>query len=161
MKKLMAFLLSLTCLFAVAACGDSAANPDGSNDETIGVQDGTQMPDPWGITLTAKNVTAQGMTLSCAQRGGRADGNIETGSEYWIEKRENGGWVKVQPLVEPVWDMMAHFLPSGGDLEWELDWTWLYGELGAGTYRICKNFMVFKESGASEGRNYCAEFEIK
>lgn len=161
MKKLMAILLSVSCLVSFAACGTSSDESSGNADSPVYVQEGTSFPDAWGITLTAEAATSSGMTLTCTQKGGRAEGSLETGSLYWIEKKENNRWVEVQPITEPVWDMMAHLVPSGGTLKWELDWTWLYGELGEGTYRICKTFVDFKETGASESRNYCAEFEIK
>lgn len=151
MKKLMAILLSLSFLLSAAACGADKGEEQG---ETTWAKD-------WGITLTAQDVTSTGMTLVCTQRGGIAEGSLETGSEYWLEKNENDIWVKVQPLVDPVWDMMVHLIHSDKTMEWELDWSWLYGELGAGTYRICKTVMEFKASGASESQLYCAEFEIK
>ncbi len=152
MKRLTAIILSIACLLAFSAC---AANNAGNS--------GNEAPvaDAWGIVMEAKDVTSQGLTLTCTQKGGSAEGQLETGSAYWIEMRVEGSWVKVEPIAEPVWDMMAHVLPAGETVEWELNWTWLYGELGAGRYRICKNIVDFKESGASVSRNYCAEFELK
>ena len=60
----------------------------------------------------------------------------------------------------PVWDMMSHLI-GNTTTEWEIDWSWLYGELSQGTYRIGKTIMEFKESGASRSQNFFAEFEIK
>ena len=152
MKKYLSILLALAMALTFAAC---AANTEG---ETHGEE--TWAKD-WGITLTTEHVTASGLTLVCSQSGGIAEGQLETGSAYWIERSENGNWVEVPPITEPMWDMMAHLIPSGESIEWTLDWTWLYGELNAGTYRICKTITDFKESGASESQLYCAEFEIK
>lgn len=152
MKRLTAILLSIVCLLTFAAC--AANSEEGSHGEETWAKD-------WGITLTVQDVTSSGLTLICSQSGGIAEGRLETGSEYWIEKSENNSWVKVEPLADPIWDMMAHGIPSGESVEWTLDWTWLYGELGAGTYRICKTVTDFKESGASESQLYCAEFEVK
>lgn len=152
MKKFLSTVLVLALALTFTACVSNTAK-DSHGDETWSKD--------WGITLTAEQVTASGMTLICSQSGGIAEGSLETGSEYWIETLENDTWVTVQPLTEPVWDMMAHLIPSGESVRWEIDWTWLYGELNAGTYRICKIVTDFKESGASESQVYCAEFEIK
>lgn len=150
MKKLTAILLSTICMLAFAACSANAGS-DGSETHA----------EDWGITLAVKDVTVSGLTLVCSQSGGIAKGSLETGSEYWLEKLENGTWIRVQPAATPVWDMMSHLIPRGESIEWDVNWTWLYGEIGAGSYRICKTIVDFTESGASEGQFYCAEFEIK
>ena len=157
MKKLMTLLLCLSLALSFAACGKKTDAPA----EAAPSAQGQQVSDVWGITLTAKNVTAKGMTLACTQKGGSSEGQLETSSKYWIEKREENRWVELEPQSGIAWDMMAHLIPSGETVEWELDWTWIYGELGAGRYRICKTIVDYKESGAGESRNYCAEFEIK
>ena len=99
MKRLTAILLSIVCLLTFAAC--AANSEEGSHGEETWAKD-------WGITLTVQDVTSSGLTLICSQSGGIAEGRLETGSEYWIEKSENNSWVKVEPLADPIWDMMAH-----------------------------------------------------
>lgn len=161
MKKWTVLLLSISCALMLAACGAASNGAEDAKSPSVVIQDGVESPDAWGISLTVEKVTSKGATLICTQKNGRAEGTLETGSAYWIEKKEEDRWVTVQPQAEPVWDMMAYLIPSGETIQWELDWTWLYGELGAGTYRICKTVVDFKESGSSESRNYCAEFTIK
>ena len=151
MKKLIVLLLSFSCLLAFAACG-------ANNGETHGAESWAK---DWGITFTAKNISSTGLTLVCIQSGGIAEGSLETGSAYWIEKHENGAWIEVKPQTEAIWDMMSHLIPSEESIEWTIDWSYLYGTLGAGQYRICKTVTDFKESGGSESQNYWAEFEIK
>lgn len=151
MKKLIALLLSLSCLFSLAACGVDKG-------ETFGAE-GTS--EDWGITLTAQNVTSTGMTLICTQSGGIAAGSLETGADYTLEVSTDGKiWSAVEPLSEPVWDMMSRLIPREESVEWEINWEWLYGELGAGQYRICKTITLYGESGALKSQFYCAEFEI-
>lgn len=150
MKKFTAILMSVICMLAFAAC---SANTGSDGSESYAKD--------WGITLTVKDVTSSGLTLACSQSGGIAKGSLETGSEYWLEKLENNVWIKVQPAADPVWDMMSHLIPRDETIEWNLNWTWLYGEIGAGNYRICKTIMDFADSGVSESQFYCAEFEIE
>ena len=147
--------LVLTLVCAVTACGMKSNK---ANDETIGAEGWAE---DWGITLSVRDVSTTGLTLICIQSGGIAEGSLETGSEYWLEKNENGNWMEVKTQSEAVWDMMAYLIPSNTTTEWTVDWSWLYGELSTGTYRISKTIVDFKESGASESQMYSAEFEIK
>ncbi len=151
MKKFLVLLLASALVFALAACGEDNSATDGAEG----------WAKDWGITLSVREVSPTGLTLICTQSGGIAEGSLETGSEYRIEKMENGNWVDVKPQGEAVWDMMSHLIASNNTTEWTIDWGWLYGELSPGTYRICKTVVDFKASGASESQLYCAEFEIR
>ena len=154
MKKHLAWLLALVLMFFVTGCG---AERSDAKDGITGAEGWAQ---DWGITLSVRDVTSAGLTLICTQSGGIAEGSLETGSEYRIEKNENGNWVEVKTLCEACWDMMAYLIPSDTDTEWTVDWSWLYGELSAGRYRISKTIVDFKESGGSRSQIYFAEFEI-
>lgn len=150
MKKIFALILSLTLAFAFAACGADNSASDGAEG----------WAEDWGVRLTAKSVSPTGLTLICTQSGGIAEGSLETGSAYTIEKCENDVWVEVKPQGDAVWDMMSHLI-GNTTTEWEIDWSWLYGELSPGTYRIGKTVVDFKESGSSRSQIFFAEFEIK
>ena len=150
MKKLFALLFAFVLMFATVACGADTGTSDGAEG----------WAEDWGVRLSVKNVGPTGLTLICEQSGGIAEGSLETGSAYTIEKYENNNWVEVQPCGDAVWDMMSHLI-GNTTTEWEIDWTWLYGELRAGTYRIGTTVMEFKESGASRSQIFFAEFEIK
>ena len=154
MRRIFSMILTLVLTISITACG---AKNDASKSETVGAEGWAE---DWGITLSVRDVTSTGLTLICSQNGGIAEGNLETGSEYRIEKNENGIWQEVKPQGEAVWNMMAYLIPSNTDTEWTIDWSWLYGELSAGTYRISKTIIDFKESGGSRSQLYFAEFEI-
>ena len=38
--------------------------------------------DPWGVKLTAKNITPSGLTIVCTQHDGEPTGELQTGSYY-------------------------------------------------------------------------------
>ena len=38
--------------------------------------------DPWGVKLTAKNITPSGLTIVCTQQDGEPTGELQTGSYY-------------------------------------------------------------------------------
>ncbi|MBR3704976.1 MAG: hypothetical protein IKM11_05775 [Oscillospiraceae bacterium] len=151
MKKILILLLTLALAVFAAACG-------ADDSQTHGAESWAK---DWGITLSVREVSPTGLTLVCTQSGGIAEGSLETGSAYTIEKYENDHWVEVKPQGEAIWDMMAYLIASEATTEWTIDWSWLYGELSPGTYRINKTVADFKESGASESQIYFAEFEIK
>ena len=155
MKNFLTLILALALTVSLVACG---AENNNAQDDTTGAESWAK---DWGITLSVREVSPTGLTLVCTQSGGIAEGSLETGSAYTIEKNENGNWVEVKPQSEPVWDMMAHLITRNDTIEWTIDWSWLYGELSPGTYRIGKTVVDFKESGASESQIFFAEFEIK
>ena len=51
-------------------------------------------------------------------------------------------------------------VPSNTETEWEVNWTRLYGELPAGTYRIGKSIMDFRGTGDYDTKTYYAGFDI-
>lgn len=119
--------------------------------------------DPWGVKLTAENITPSGLTIVCEQQDGEPTGELHTGSYYGLEVFQDGEWVAVDLLPmehELAWTMEAWLIPSNTETEWEVDWTYLYGELPVGTYRISKSIMDFRGSGDFDKKTYYAGFDI-
>lgn len=119
--------------------------------------------DPWGVKLTAKNITPSGLTIVCTQQDGEPTGELQTGSYYGLEVLRDGEWVPVELLSmehELAWTMEAWMVPSNTETEWEVNWTRLYGELLAGTYRISKSIMDFRGTGDYDTETYYAGFDL-
>lgn len=119
--------------------------------------------DPWGVTLTAKNVTDESLTVVCEQKGGSDAKELLTGSYYTIEKLVNNSWNKVEYLPHEYdisWTAEAWIIPEDKSVEWHENWAWLYGVLEPGQYRIGKNITYWNGVGDSESKMYYAEFEI-
>ena len=137
-------------------------------DENGEVLGGASFPQPiepekadWGITLSVKDVTPTGMTLVCSQSGGEITGELECGSDYSLLVNSNGVWNAVPYLVDEVaWTSEAYCIPMNDSIEFELKWERLYGELPAGTYRVVKGFMDFRDGGDYDTETYHTEFEI-
>ncbi len=120
----------------------------------------------WGLTLHAKDVTPEGMTIVCTQSGGSPSGELNTGSYYALEQEVQGVWCVVEysedaRSKEIGWTAEAWIIPMNDTVEWEVDWEWLYGSLAPGHYRIGKEIMDFRESGDFDKGIYYAEFEIE
>ena len=130
---------------------------------TLGFEE--TVDETWGLTLSVRDVTPTGLTLVFTQSGGAPTGMLQTGSPYWLEVDEGGVWEAVPELpledgVERGWHSIAYLIPMNDSVEREVNWQYLYGELPAGTYRIGKEIMDFRESGDYDERDYYAEFTI-
>ena len=121
--------------------------------------------DPWGLTLTAGSPSPTGVLLHFIQAGGAPTGELHYGSRYWLEReKDEGGWTKVPNILEPgvnlFWTDEAYSIPMDGQTSQEEDWSWLYGELPPGRYRIGKEVTDFRKAGDYDKRTYYAEFFV-
>ena len=153
MKKWLTMVLLLALLLTGCGGTSSGENENGSSDQSAAGHTGGDLAaqaqkDPWGLVLAAEAVTDTGLTLRFVQSGGEPSGELQTGSPYWLEREENGEWTAVEPLMEDVaWDMMAYLISMDGETEMAVDWTALYGQLPAGSYRLGKSVMDFRDTG--------------
>lgn len=116
---------------------------------------------PLGVTLTAEDVTPNGLTLVCTQSGGAPTGRLQTGSRFWLEVLSEGNWFPVKDDMEDVlWTMEAWSIPNNERAEWSVSWETLYGSLPTGHYRIGKEIMDFRAGGDYDEYNYYAEFTV-
>ena len=158
MKKQFTLLLALICAFMLTGCWSARmanlpVNTDPAPDSA----------DPWGITLSTEDVTASGMTLVCTQSGGSPTGELQTGTPFWLEVSMDDGWVSVpytDPETEIAWTMQAFLIPKNDRMEWDIDWSYLYGTLQPGTYRIGKTITDFRGPGDYDDCSYYAVFTI-
>ena len=115
----------------------------------------------WGLTLSVKDVTSNGLTLVCAKEGGNPTGELICGTDYRLLVFEDGMWKHVPTVVEEYcWDDIGYPIMEGKVREFELSWEWLYGKLPAGTYRLAKGFMDWRDSGDYDEETYWVEFKI-
>ncbi len=147
MKKLFAFLLALLVL--LTACVEKAPAEE-------------PMPDEWGLTL-ALEFTDMGKKLVFT-RSDAVDGELDTGSYYVIERLEGDVWEEVPFRAELdgeniAWTAEAWLIPMG-ESEFDLDWSFLYGELPVGEYRIGKEVMYRRAPGDFDKKMYYALFAV-
>lgn len=117
---------------------------------------------PLGVTLTAEDVTPNGLTLVCTQSGGAPTGKLQTGSPFWLEVCGEGNWFPVKDDMEDVfWTMEAWSILRNKRVEWSVSWETLYGSIPTGQYRIGKEIMDFRAGGDYDEYNYYAEFTVE
>ncbi len=120
-----------------------------------------EAPDGWGIQLEAKDVAPTGLTLVCTQSGGYISGTLQTGSAFWVEEKTEDGWDALGFPEDMAFTAEAWTIPLEDSTEWEVDWSYAFGELPPGTYRIAKNIMDFRETGVWDEKTYYAEFVLE
>lgn len=92
-----------------------------------------------GIQLKATNITSTGLTLVCKQSDEKPVENLEIEKSYSLQEPLDDGWISVEGTHlghEKGVTEDPFIMPLNAALEWEIDWTKLYGELPAGSYRI-------------------------
>lgn len=125
---------------------------------------GKVVPDKWGLTLTAKDVTPTGCTLEFIQSGGSPTGELFTGTYYSLEIYKNGEWTAAEMLPQEydiAWPAVAWPIEANCSADFEENWQWLYGDLAPGKYRIGKQVTDFRRTADYDEKMYYAYFEIE
>lgn len=116
----------------------------------------------WGITLHAEDVTPTGMNLVCTQQGGIPEGQLMSGQPYVLQMYENGQWSSLPHLLDEwAWTMEGWMIPTNHSVSWQVNWSWLYGELAPGHYRIGKGISLWLAPGETQEAMHYAEFVIE
>lgn len=113
----------------------------------------------WGISLKAQDVTNTGLTLICGQSGGAFEEGLACGPEYALDKLDGAKWIicdTVIPKGEVAWDQERILIKEDAAIVWNLDWTDIYGELKAGSYRISKTI-----TDGADTNTYFAYFTVE
>lgn len=153
--------LILTLILSVSLVGCQNVPPDAPQTDTLSqAQDAAK---DWGITLSAKDASATGLTLVIAQKNGEYTGTLQYGSHYSLEVWKDSAWEAVPYATEEniAWTTVAYGVAIGSETELSIDWQWIYGSLPAGRYRIAKGFTDFRAAGDYDDQMYYAEFGIK
>ena len=126
-------------------------------------ENGALVPDAWGLTLTAKDVTTTGCTVVFTQSGGNPTGELDTGVYFELEQYKNGKWEALEMLPQKYtigWVDIGLPIDKNSSREVENGWQELYGELPAGKYRIGKDVDDWRAPGDYDTKMYYAYFEI-
>lgn len=167
MKKLIVVVLAGFLLLGVAGCGPQESIQQKADNDSIGKKIECEDFPNWGLTLSAKDVSATGLTLVVTQSGGEPTGTLETGEPYRLIVLVDDSWKTVEelPLPEGVdargWNSIAYLIPMEESTEFEIDWEWMFGKLPKGTYRLVKEFMDFRKTADYDTFEYWVEFEIQ
>lgn len=113
-----------------------------------------------GLTMRAKDVTPTGCTLVFTQSGGNVTGELMTGEEFGLFKRDaDGGWKDLFADRDVSWIGSGSSIAAGGTTELETYWGGAF-TLEAGRYRIEKEVLDFRGAGDFDEYPIYAEFVI-
>ena len=122
--------------------------------------------DIYGLDITAKDVTDTGLTLVFEKHEGVQTGTLQFGEYYRIEKLTDSVWESV-PYSDKVdaeivaWHEVAYLINDFAPYtEHKIDWSYLYGTLDAGTYRIEKEIIDFRKAADYDTFTAYSYFEI-
>lgn len=107
------------------------------------------------ISLSIDTLTSEGAKISIFNLGYQ---RVTTGTDFCIEKMENGNWVKCNYINgEPAWQEIAQILEPEPETEtvFYADWSKIYGSLEKGNYRFIKTFY-----GNEERKDFFCEFTL-
>lgn len=124
--------------------------------------DGEKRIETWGIRLDTRNISPTGLTLVCIQFDGEVNDDLETDSFYFLEEKIENQWIPLEMKEiedEIAWTDETWTIPINDEVEWEVEWEDLYGELSPGYYRIGKNIRKLKDTDYRE-ETYYANFEV-
>lgn len=127
-----------------------------------------QMPTPYeevnriaGLTMTPEDasVSTGGLTLIFENT---TDKESIFGEFFALEKKIDGSWYHVPLTIKGdyAFNDIAYILGPGESQEFTLDWSWLYGFLDPGDYRIVKDVLDFRGAGDFDRYYLTAEFTI-
>ena len=92
-----------------------------------------------------------------------SDNEYSYGEPYTIEKSENGNWKEIDTLTgeSQTWNDILYNLKPNETRELNINWSFGYGELKSGTYRLVKSDLRKANSPESRAYSIYAEFDIK
>jgi len=131
MKKIILLVLTLACAAILfVACSN---RPSGQIDKDSAYQ----LTEIENVNIRISDVSSVGATVTIK------DTNKEPflyGEWYSVEKEDGGKWIELEPIIENYVFTMIGYMPDENDeVEFDINWEWLYGKLPAGKYRLIKS----------------------
>ena len=117
---------------------------------------------PIGVTLEVLKADESTAKIRITQSGGEPTGSIEYGGGFWLETFVgNGEWQPLPTKENTAFAAVAYMLMRDSEIERNVNFEWLYGELAPGKYRFCMEFVDFRGTGDYDVYPCYAEFEVK
>ncbi len=106
------------------------------NDEVEELEKYLNTVNDGSMSIKEGTLTNSGFTLIITNL---SNNEIILGEEYRIDKKENGKWRPVVPIIDNYGFIdIGYILKPNDDFETKINWKWLYGELETGEYRLIK-----------------------
>ena len=116
----------------------------------------------WGVLFRVDDdrLTGTGSDVALGQSP-EGRGVLRTTDQYWIEKMNDGNWERIPTVTDPNWKNADIGIPRETSLWGYLDWSGIYGTLGAGEYRMGINIQCTdQETNYSRNHTFYSEFTL-
>lgn len=113
-----------------------------------------------GVTMEAAYIKGSTITVTITNN---TDKEIEAGDDYRLEyfDKTTQSWEELDIIIDnAAFNSIAYIVPKDKPLELEIDYSWFYGELAPGRYRVIKTIVDFRATGDYDQYTYRAEFTI-
>ncbi|MGM7684425.1 immunoglobulin-like domain-containing protein [Cytobacillus sp. Hm23] len=154
MKRYICLLFSMVIsLTLLSGCGNTNSDREPTLYETVNNVD--------GVTMIAieETVSPTGLTVALENT---SDKEYIYGEYFSLEKNINGRWYQVPVAIDDNYGFndIGYRLASSDVKEWTVDWSWLYGNLITGEYRIVKDILDGRKAGEYDKYHLAAEFTV-
>ena len=115
------------------------------------------------LMVSAVRISSTKATIKFHQYDSEKAGELSSGVDFRIEKKEGNSWEEADIVVEGDYgfNSVAYLIAADDVTEYEYDWEWLYGSLDVGEYRICINVTDQKDDGVCERYTAYAYFILR
>lgn len=114
----------------------------------------------WQISMTARDLTREGMTLSLREaQDSPVTGNLTVHGGYWLEHWNGEAFEKMTPNGKITAEADRE-IRDGDEFEIPVNWMDSYGSLESGRYRLGKEFTYTFTDGKTAKLTEWAEFRI-
>lgn len=128
------------------------------------INENEKSEDKEAITLSLKNNTLSNTGATFILKN-NTDKEYGYGPEYIIETKSNDEWKEVDTITGTplVWNTITYILKANEEKELNVDWSYGYGELESGEYRLVKSTFKEKDRPIDETKKVYlyTKFEIK
>ena len=158
MKNKITFLLVLsTSALLFSAC--QGLNNDEPTDLEESVLDEVDRFDGVSMSAIENSVSPTGMTVEFEND---SEQQVIYSEDILLEEQIDDICYQVPVVIEEDYGFndIGYELNPGEQQSIDIDWEWLYGELGEGQYRLVKRVLDFRGTGDFDEHPLAAEFEI-
>lgn len=89
-----------------------------------------------------------------------AEGTLEVGTEYWIEKWNGTAYQEIHTLDGNPWIVPVQTLDCNGEFSWTADYAASYGQLEPGHYRLGMMIALIPPTGEKTEMGCYAKFQV-
>ena len=158
MKKIFALILAVLMVLTACSKVPEEADPQFQYNEKIPKTEATRSPDE-DAPAEMRVLSASEVQIDVEIKNISED-EIIFSEDFLVQFKEDGKWYNLEYIAdEVVFNQPAYFVEPGESREWNGNFSWFYGKLPEGEYRILKTVVTDKTFVI--GAEFCLPFVLK